>query len=226
MIIGGRKIGKYNLPLVIAELGINHGGSLIVAKLIVNAAHLAGAEIIKHQTHIIEDEMSSKAKKVIPSHTTDSIYDIMNSCALNEVDEIELKDYVESLGMIFISTPFSRAAANRLERMNVCGYKIGSGECNNYPLIEHIAKFGKPMIVSTGMNDIESIRKTVEILEKYNIEYALLHCTNVYPTPANLVRLGAIQELEKEYYMFVGKTTNTRKRISKGCNRIIRPHDK
>ena len=101
--------------------------------------------------------------------------------------------------MIFISTPFSRAAADRLERMGVKAYKIGSGECNNYPLIDHIASFGKPIILSTGMNDIESIRKSVEIMEKHGVKYSLLHCTNLYPTPANLVRLGGMAELQKEF---------------------------
>lgn len=123
----------------------------------------------------------------------------MERCALNEEDETKLKEYVESKGMIFISTPFSRAAANRLERMGVSSYKIGSGECNNYPLIEHIASFEKPMIVSTGMNNIEQVRKTVKILEKYKVPYALLHTTNLYPTPVHLVRLGAMQELQKEF---------------------------
>lgn len=195
----GRKIGEDFPPVVIAEIGINHEGSLRVAKEMVNAAYAAGAEIIKHQTHVIDDEMSAKAKNVIPGNAKESIYEIMNRCALNEEEELELKRYVEEMGMIFISTPFSRAAANRLEKMDVKVFKIGSGECNNYPLIEHIAKFGKPMIISTGMNNIESVRKTVEIVEKYNIPYALLHCTNVYPTPANLVRLGGMQELQKEF---------------------------
>ncbi|RKJ31603.1 polyhydroxyalkanoate biosynthesis repressor PhaR, partial [Butyricicoccus sp. 1XD8-22] len=197
--IGNRKIGENYSPVVIAEIGINHEGSLRVAKQMVDAAYKAGAEIIKHQTHIVEDEMSSEAKKVIPGNTNVSIYEVMERCALNEEDEKALKDYVESKGMIFISTPFSRAAANRLEKMGVQAYKIGSGECNNYPLIEHVAKFGKPMIVSTGMNDINSIKKTVEILEKYNIQYALLHCTNIYPTPPSLVRLGGMLELQKTF---------------------------
>jgi N-acetylneuraminate synthase len=197
--IGERKIGYDYKPLVIAEIGINHEGSLAVAKEMVDAAFASGAEVVKHQTHIVEDEMSAEAKKVIPGNTDVSIYEVMERCALSEEDEIELKNYVESKGMIFISTPFSRAAADRLERMNVQAYKIGSGECNNYPLIEHIASFGKPMIVSTGMNDIKSVRKTVEILEKYNIQYALLHCTNVYPTPAHLVRLGGMQQLQNEF---------------------------
>ncbi|BAK17700.1 sialic acid synthase [Solibacillus silvestris StLB046] len=157
--IGNRKIGDQYNPLVIAEIGINHEGSLKVAKEMVDAAFKAGAEVIKHQTHVVEDEMSPEAKKVIPGNTDISIYEVMERCALSEDDEIELKNYVESKGMIFVSTPFSRAAANRLEKMGVQAYKIGSGECNNYPLIEHIAKFGKPMIVSTGMNDIGSIKK-------------------------------------------------------------------
>ena len=197
--IEDRIIGLNYAPFVIAEIGINHEGSLLTAFEMVDSAHKAGAEAIKHQTHIVEDEMSKEAKKVIPGNASDSIYDIMERCALSEEDEIKLKQYVESKGMIFISTPFSRAAANRLEGMEVTSYKIGSGECNNYPLIEHIAAFGKPMIVSTGMNSIKSVRKTVKILEDYNLPYALLHTTNLYPTPSHLVRLGAMEELHREF---------------------------
>jgi len=197
--IENRKIGLDYDPLVIVEIGINHEGSLKTAFEMVDAAWKSGAEMVKHQTHVVEDEMSKEAKKVIPGNASVSIYEIMERCALNEEDESKLKEYVESKGMIFISTPFSRAAADRLERMGVTAYKIGSGECNNYPLIEHIASFGKPMIVSTGMNDITQVRKTVEILEKYNVPYSLLHTTNLYPTPVHLVRLGAMQELQKEF---------------------------
>ena len=197
--IQNRKIGLNYPPLVIVEIGINHEGSLKTAFEMVDAAWRTGAEVIKHQTHVVEDEMSKEAKKVIPGNASVSIYEIMERCALNEEDEIKLKEYVESKGMIFLSTPFSRAAADRLEKMGVSAYKIGSGECNNYPLIEHIASFKKPMIVSTGMNDILSIKKTVEILEKYKVQYALLHTTNLYPTPVHLVRLGAMQELQKEF---------------------------
>jgi len=197
--IQNRKIGPGCEPIVIVEIGINHEGILKTAFKMVDAAYSSGAEIIKHQTHVVEDEMSGEAKKVIPGNADVSIYEIMERCALSEDDEIKLKEYVESKGMIFISTPFSRAAADRLERMGVSAYKIGSGECNNYPLIEHIASFGKPMIVSTGMNDILSVRKMVDILEKYNIQYALLHTTNLYPTPSHLVRFGAMQELQKEF---------------------------
>ena len=197
--IGTRKIGDGCKPFVIVEMGINHEGSLETAFEMVDAAWQSGAEIIKHQTHVIEDEMSKAAKKVIPGNASVSIYDIMERCALSEEDEIKLKNYVESKGMIFISTPFSRAAADRLERMGVLAYKIGSGECNNYPLLEHVASFGKPIILSTGMNNIESVAKAVAIFREYKVPYALLHTTNLYPTPSHLVRLGAMQELQEAF---------------------------
>ena len=197
--INVRKIGPDYPPLVIAEIGINHEGSLQAAKEMVDAAYRAGAECVKHQTHIVEDEMSGAAKKVIPGNADVSIYEIMERCALNETDETELKNYVESKGMIFISTPFSRAASERLERMNVPAYKIGSGECNNYPLLEHIASFGKPVILSTGMNTIESVAKAVAIFDKANVPLALLHTTNLYPTPPELVRFGAMTELAEAF---------------------------
>lgn len=197
--INGRKIGEGEKPLVIAEIGINHNGSLQVAKEMVDAAYRAGAEVVKHQTHIVEDEMSAAAKDVIPGNADISIYEIMKKAALSEEEEYELMQYVESKGMIFISTPFSRAAADRLQKFGVAAYKIGSGETNHYPLIEHIAKFGKPMIISTGMNTIESVRKTVEIVERYNVPYALMHTTNLYPTKPEQVRLGAMMELHEAF---------------------------
>lgn len=199
LLIGDIKIGKEYKPLVIPEIGINHGGSLKVAMEMVDSACRAGAKIVKHQTHIVEDEMSSEAKKVMPGNSNVSIYEIMKKCALNEEEEMELKNYVESKGMIYLSTPFSRAAAKRLEKFNVKAYKIGSGELNNYPLLDYIASIGCPMIVSTGMNDIKSIAKAIEIFDRKNVDFALMHTTNLYPTAPNLVRLGAMQQLMQEF---------------------------
>lgn len=196
---GGRLVGPAHPPLVIAEIGINHEGSLQTAFEMVDAAAAAGVEVVKHQTHVVEDEMSHAAKQVIPGNATESIYEIMARCALNEADETRLKEYVESKGMLFISTPFSRAAADRLERMKVKAYKIGSGECNNYPLLRHVASFGKPIILSTGMNTIESVAKAVDIFEAARVPYVLLHTTNLYPTPPHLVRLGAMVQLAQAF---------------------------
>lgn len=197
--IGSRLIGMDQPPLVVAEIGINHGGSLSEAKKIVDAAVNAGAEVIKHQTHIADDEMSFEAQSIIPSHVDKSIYEVIKNSSLNEQDEFKLMKYVQKQGAIFISTPFSRLAADRLATYNVPAFKIGSGECNNYLLVEHIAKFGKPVILSTGMNSVETIRPSVEIFRKAGIPFALLHCTNIYPTPPELVRLGALQILKKEF---------------------------
>lgn len=195
--LSGRKIGKDTSPLVIAEIGINHEGCLSKAIQMVDDAHMAGCECVKFQSHVVDDEMIPN--DVIPGNANESIWNIIARCALSEVDERELKKYVETKGMIFLSTPFSRAAAERLESMGVCGFKIGSGECNNYPLIRHIAAYGKPVIVSTGMNDIESIRPTVDILRSFDIPYALMHCTSLYPTPYDKVHLGALAELSKNF---------------------------
>lgn len=197
--IGSIRIGIDEEPLVIPEIGINHEGSVEIAKFMVDAAQKSGAKLIKHQTHVVKDEMSCLARKVIPGNSSDSIYDIMERCALSEEQEYELMKYVENKGLIFLSTPFSRAAADRLESFGVLAYKIGSGEMNNYPLIKHIASFGKPMIVSTGMNNIVSIKKAVAILEEYKVPYALMHTTNLYPTPPHLVRLGAMQEMMQAF---------------------------
>lgn len=190
-------IGPDFLPLVIAEIGINHEGSFEKAKRMIKDIHDSGGKCVKFQCHIIEDEMIENS--VVPPNANESIWEIMKRCSLTEDEEIKLKNYTEELGMIYLSTPFSRAAADRLEKMDVCAYKIGSGECNNYPLIKHIASFGKPIILSTGMNDLKNIAESVRILENSGVKYALLHVTSMYPTPYEKVRLGAITELKKEF---------------------------
>lgn len=199
MQIGDITIGPDHQPVVIAEIGINHGGSLEVAKLMVDAAVNAGVRLIKHQTHIVDDEMSPEADVDVVEHVGSSIYKLMDDCALGENEEYELMQYTKSKGATFISTPFSRAAVDRLAEFEVPAFKIGSGECNNYPLIRHIASFRKPVILSTGMNTLDSIETAVEILRQADVEYGLLHTTNIYPTPPHLVRLGAMLEMHEAF---------------------------
>jgi len=195
--IGDRIIDNNHKPFVIAEIGINHEGNFKKAIKMVDDAYKSGAECVKFQCHIIEDEMIKN--DVIPGNAKESIWNIIKRCSLTLQEEVKIKKYVESLKMIYLSTPFSRAAADRLEKMGVQAYKIGSGECNNYPLVGHIASFGKSIILSTGMNDIKSISLAVEILENNKINYALLHCTSLYPTPYEKVRLNALLELENNF---------------------------
>lgn len=197
--IAGRQIGIDHPPLVIAEIGINHGGDLEIAKNMVRLAALSGCEMVKHQTHIISDEMTEEARRIFPPNADVSIWDVMERCALSLKDEAELKRYAESLGLIWISTPFSRAAADFLETLDVPAYKIGSGEADNIPLIRHIARKGKPVILSTGMQTIETLRASVEILDRAELPYALLECTNLYPSPAEIVSLQGVTELRQAF---------------------------
>lgn len=193
IVISGRRIGPAHRPFVIAEIGINHEGDFRKALNMVDDAASVGCECVKFQSHVIDDEMIPN--RVIPGNATESIWDIMTRCAFTAELEERIKEHTEARGMIFLSTPFSRAAAVRLEKMGVQAFKIGSGECNNFPLVEHIAAYGKPVILSTGMNDLQQIAKAAEILRRHKTPFALLHCTSMYPTPPNKVRLGALQEI-------------------------------
>ena len=199
MKIGNRKIGYKFKPLIICELGINHFGKLSVAKKMVDLAHKNGADAIKNQTHILAAEMIDSAKKVIPPNAHKSIYEVIKNNHMSFENEIILKKYVEKKNMLYLSTPFSKEEAYKLNELGVKAFKIGSGECNNLPLIEEIAKFNKPIILSTGMNDLTSIKKSVGILERYNSKYAILHCVSEYPANYKNLKLDFIQVLKKNF---------------------------
>lgn len=199
MKIATREVGAAHAPLVIAEIGINHGGDLAVAKSMALLAAQSGAECIKHQTHFISDEMTEEAKSIFPPNADMSIWDVMERNALSPEDEIALKDYAEALGLIYISTPFSRQAANFLNEIDVPAFKIGSGEVDNLPLIRHIAGFGKPIIMSTGMQSIATLGRSVDILKNSGVPFALLECTNLYPSPPEIVSLQGVSELKAAF---------------------------
>lgn len=195
--LGRRRIGPGHPPLVIAEIGINHEGRMDRAVQMVDDAKRAGCECVKFQSHVIADEMIPN--DVVPGNATESIWDIMSRCALSAEEERQLKDYVESQGLLYLCTPFSRAAARRLHALGVGAYKIGSGECNNYPLIREIASYGRPVLLSTGMNGIDDIRPAVAILRDAGLPFALFHCTSLYPTPYDKVRLGGLADLAAHF---------------------------
>ena len=194
-----RIINNKSLPFIIAELGINHQGSFKIAKKMAYLAIKNGADAIKNQTHLLDDEMINDAKKIKPENANKSIYNVIKSNYLKFEDEIKLKKFVESKGAIYLSTPFSLEAAKKLNSIKVKIFKIGSGECNNYPLIEEICKFRKPIIMSTGMNDLNSLKKSVKILEKYRINYALMHCVSEYPANYNHLKLDYIKKLKRNF---------------------------
>ncbi|HUP41533.1 MAG TPA: N-acetylneuraminate synthase family protein [Vicinamibacterales bacterium] len=197
-VIGSRHVGVDQPPLVLAEVGINHEGSLEKALQLVDAAALAGAEVVKFQCHITEKEM-------VPTDMTpgaissEKLWDIIKRCELTALQERDVQAYCEKRGIMYLSTPFSREAADRLDEMGVPAFKIGSGECNNVPLLQHVASKGKPMILSTGMNDLSSVERSVAAIKAVGVPLALMHCTSMYPTPYENVRLGAITELRERF---------------------------
>ncbi len=190
-----RFVGNEYKPLVIAEIGINHEGKIWKAKKMVDDAAKAGCECVKFQYHIPESEMIKN--NTIPGNAKESIWNIIKRCSLKENEEIELYNYVKKKNLIYLSTPFSIEAAKRLYDMGVSGFKIGSGECNNFPMIDFISKFKKPIILSTGMNDIGKIQKSINIIKKNKCKFAVLHCVSLYPTPYIKLNLNRLVKLKK-----------------------------
>ena len=191
-------ISDKNEPFIIAEAGINHDGEFEKAIELVDLAIDSGASAIKFQTHITDKEMIPTDMK--PGNISEeSLWDIIDRCVLDNEQERSLFDYAKEKGILFFSTPFSREGADRLNELGVELYKIGSGECNNLPLLNHVANFKKPMILSTGMNDISSIKDSVETILSHGVPLALLHCTSIYPAPPETMRLGAIAHLKEEF---------------------------
>jgi len=196
--IGTRVVDKKNPPLIVPEVGINHEGSIEKAFKMIDSAKKNGSEIIKFQCHITNKEMiktNDKPGKI----SSETLWDIIKRCELSIEEEYKIKKYAEKNKLIYLSTPFSKEAVDRLIKLKVSAFKIGSGECNNFPLIEYIAKKKLPVILSTGMNDMKTIKKASSIFKKHNTNFSLLHCTSMYPTPYEKVRLGAIQELKKNF---------------------------
>lgn len=199
MRIHNRLVGPEYPPLVIAEIGINHGGDLTVAKRMIELAAHAGAEVVKHQTHFIDDEMTPAARGIFPPNDPRPIWDVIADSALSPGEEIELKRFAEAEGLIYLSTPFSRSAASFLDGIGVPAFKIGSGELSNVALLRHICGFGKPVIVSTGMHSVDDVAVAVDICRSSGVEYALLECTNLYPSPPECVSLRGVLDLQQAF---------------------------
>ena len=196
MYISSVEISLNSRPKIIAEIGINHGGDLDVAKHMAESAAESGADFIKTQFHIPSSEMSNAAKEVIPSHCSQSIYSIIEDCSLTLDEEYELKTFIDSLGVVYLSTPFSIKAAEILgSQFNVQAFKVGSGEFNNKQMLDTLLSFKRPLILSTGMNTIDSVERSFNYISKSSSDFILMHTTNLYPTPIDCVRLGSLDEL-------------------------------
>lgn len=193
---------KRVFPKIIAEAGINHDGDLKKAKELVAAAAEAKADYIKFQTHFPDDEMLKT--QATADYIGDSLYNILDKTKLSKEEHYILKEYADSYGITFISTPFSREAADFLFEMGVPMFKIGSGEMTNLPLIRHIAQKNLPMLISTGMSVMDEISETYNFVRKINPKITLMHCTSTYPTKYEDVNLGVIPILKEKFGVSVG----------------------
>lgn len=199
---------------IIAEAGVNHNGSLELAKKMVDVAKDAGVDYVKFQTFNPKKLVSKSAKKAeYQKETTDSNESqlkMLEKLTLTNDDFIELKQYCDLVEVGFISTPFDLDSIEFLETFDMDFWKIPSGEITNLPFLEKIAKTGKKVIMSTGMCNMKEIYDAIEVLEKNgskNIE--LLHCNTQYPTPFEDVNLRAMLSIKQEFNKVIGYSDHT-----------------
>ena len=205
--INGRAVGAGHPCFIIAEAGINHNGDVKLAAELVDAAAEAGADAIKFQTHFTEHEMLRSGATA--AYVGESLFDLLTRTALSRDDHYTLRDRARAKGILFLSTPFSREAADFLETLGVPAFKTGSGELTHLPMQQHIARKGKPMIISTGMSTPDEIDRTVQEVRAVGTPFALMHCTSTYPTPYAHVQLDCIAALQEQYGVPVGFSDHT-----------------
>ena len=206
--IGKHIISKSTKPFVIVEACVNHQGNFAVAKKMIHATKLSGAQCIKFQHHIVDEEM---LEKNIPksSNFKKKLSEVIEETNFDLKQHKKLKEICERNGLIYLCTPFSIKAAKELNKLGVKAFKTGSGELTNFPFISEIAKIGKPMIVSTGMSLPDEINETVKIIRKHKTPLSLMHCVSAYPCPYEIMNLDFIQELSKKYKIPVGLSDHT-----------------
>jgi N-acetylneuraminate synthase len=206
--IRNRPIGPDCKPFIIAEACINHEGDIRIAEQMVYIAHAVGADCIKFQIHVLENEMLRETPQ--SDNFEESLWDTLERTNLSLDEHIKLKKLCEQLGIFYLCTPFSRDGVELLEDIGVDFYKTGSGELTNLPLIEYIARKGKPMIVSTGMSLFEEVEETVDLIKGIGTPFVLTHCVSAYPTPYDIVNLRMIQKYKESFNVPVGLSDHSR----------------
>ena len=197
----GERIGADERPYIVAEAGVNFRDDVTLAEAFVEEAAAAGADAVKFQTHVPEAEMVESEMEALDMG---GLFERMGVYALSMDEHRELKTHCEDHGVTFLSTPFSPAAVERLEELGVGAFKVGSGELTNHHLLRTIAETGKPMIVSTGMHDMETVRETYELLDEHASEFMFLYCVSEYPTEPDDFNLGLVERMHEEFGVPIG----------------------
>ena len=211
--IANKLLGENQSCFIIAEAGVNHNGDVNLAKKLIDLAKEAGADAVKFQTWITEELMAKESPmaEYAKKNTKEiSQFEMIKKLELSFDEFRELKKYADKKGIIFLSTPDEEISADFLYELGVPAFKIGSGELTNSFMLEHVAKKGLPIILSTGMGDLEEVRKAVEIINLCgNQNLVLLHCTTDYPAKIEEINLKAMQTLAKEFNTLVGYSDHT-----------------
>jgi N-acetylneuraminate synthase len=199
-------------PYIIAEIGQAHEGSLGILYSYINALAPTGIDAVKFQMHIAEAESSTHEPFRIKFSLEDETrFDYWKRMGFSLEQWKGIKKHCEGLGLDFICSPFSNLAVEWLEEIGVEQYKIGSGEVNNFLLLEKIAQTGKPVILSSGMSSYTELDQTVEFLKGRNVDFSILQCTTAYPTQPEQYGLNVIQELQKRYNVPIGFSDHSAK---------------
>lgn len=177
--IGGRSIGPGERPYIIAEVGINAGNDLRLAKRLIEVAAESGADAVKFQTHLPDEEMHEEEMRRIGAG---DVYDTVSECVWSFADHRALQAHAQENEIAFLSTPFSAKAVQLLEQLRVSAIKIGSGELTNHHLISKAAEVGVPLLISTGMHTSKDIDKVAALLREKEADFSFLYCVSSYPT--------------------------------------------
>jgi N-acetylneuraminate synthase/N,N'-diacetyllegionaminate synthase len=199
---------------VIAEAGVNHNGSIEMAENLIDAAADSGADAVKFQTFSADRLVTTDAAKAdyqTESTGEGSQYEMLKQYELDRAAHERLMSYCEEREITFLSSPFDPESADMLADLGVSAIKIGSGELDNHPLLKHVAEFGLPLIVSTGMGTMEEVYAAHDTIRSVdpNIEVAFLHCTSSYPCSITDVNLRAMETMMDELAVPVGYSDHT-----------------
>lgn len=214
VIIGNAIVGEEHPIFIIAEAGVNHNGSMKLAKHLIDVAKEAGADAVKFQTFKTKNIITRNAEKVKyqkeSTGEAESQYNMLQRLELSASKFRELSDYCRRKNILFLSSPFDEDSVNLLEDIGVPAFKIASGEITNFPLLRKVAETGKPIILSTGMSSLDEVSEAIEVLKQSRArDIIILHCTSEYPAKFEDVNLKAIQTMRETFGLLVGFSDHT-----------------
>jgi N-acetylneuraminate synthase/N,N'-diacetyllegionaminate synthase len=212
--IGDRLLGESEPTFIVAEIGVNHNGSVNRARKLIDAAKSAGADAVKFQAYKTERIVTKYAEKAkYQKETTDpkkSQYDMLKKLELKDADFVELHRYAKKRSIIFLSSAFDEESVDLLAGLDVSAFKVPSGETTNFPLLRHIAEKKKPIILSTGLSTLDEIGEVIRVMEEKGVEdIVLLHCVTSYPAKAEDVNLRVMDFLKRSFGCPVGFSDHT-----------------